>query len=62
MVIFKVDVGKEVLLDVRESSRALKDCPDPSLVGFMCAIEEIWGAALGTDHNSQPESYGRTFQ
>ena len=28
MMIFKVNVGKEVLLDVRESSRALNDCPE----------------------------------
>ncbi|KAE9403464.1 hypothetical protein BT96DRAFT_917555, partial [Gymnopus androsaceus JB14] len=46
----------------RDQQQTRSVSSSPSLVGFMCAIEEIWGAASGTDHNSQPESYGRTFQ
>ncbi|KAE9393017.1 hypothetical protein BT96DRAFT_924316 [Gymnopus androsaceus JB14] len=46
----------------RDQQQTRSVSSSPSSVGFMRAIEEIWGAASGTDYNSQPKSYGRTFR
>ncbi|KAE9402114.1 hypothetical protein BT96DRAFT_937416 [Gymnopus androsaceus JB14] len=52
MMKFKVDVGEEVSLDVWETSRALKDCPE---YFWIFNVTQEWKIAVEINNKHNPE-------